>query len=170
MCSAHDIAYLSVAFAIRGGLLSIQSKYCNCIWDFHHFAYMLCQFCQIYSCPSRIRQLPNHSLQNVVIDLTEHPVECVRPLSKIYAHITTFSLAPALTSLSHSRTYSYGSSASAAMKFSCLRRCRLQSLQLTDNIMALHCYSKGKERPKKEATPYPSSLVIARNTRSGYSQ
>ena len=26
------------------------------IWEFHHVAYLACQFCQICSCPSRIRQ------------------------------------------------------------------------------------------------------------------
>ena len=43
------------------------------IWEFHHVAYMPCQFCQICSCSSIIKQtskLPNHSQQNVVADLT----------------------------------------------------------------------------------------------------
>ena len=47
------------------------------IWEFHHVAYMPWQFCQICSCPSRIRQtsqLSNQSQQNVVTDLTGHPV------------------------------------------------------------------------------------------------
>ena len=46
------------------------------IWEFHHVAYVPCQFCQICNCPSRISQtseLPNQSQQNVV--LTGHPVE-----------------------------------------------------------------------------------------------
>ena len=48
------------------------------IWEFHHVAYMPCQFCQICSCLIRISQtselqLSNKSQHNVV--LTGHPVE-----------------------------------------------------------------------------------------------
>ena len=49
------------------------------IWEFPHVAYLPCQFCHFFSCPSRIRQmsdseLPNQSQQNAVADLTGHPV------------------------------------------------------------------------------------------------
>ena len=47
------------------------------IWEFHHVAYMPCQFCHICNCPNRKRQtseLPNQSRQNVVANLTGHPV------------------------------------------------------------------------------------------------
>ena len=47
------------------------------IWEFHHVAYRACQFCQICSCPRRIRrtsELSNQSEQNVVADMTGHPL------------------------------------------------------------------------------------------------
>ena len=48
------------------------------ILGFQHVAYKPCQFCQICSSQSRIRQtseLPDRSQQNVVFDLTGHPVQ-----------------------------------------------------------------------------------------------
>ena len=47
------------------------------IWELHHVAYVPGQFCQICCCLSRIGQkweLPNQSEQNVVANLTGHPV------------------------------------------------------------------------------------------------